>query len=95
LNPEKPEPSKTIDSLLSQSDILYYKRHRKGLDMLFKLFIFNSGMIPAFRIIAWKSRNVELRQRATSIFVRSAPSIQDKETHLRLLKARENVMKEV
>jgi hypothetical protein len=81
LNEENGEPVEVLNSLLRRAEALYRKRIKHDREMLFKIFCFTAGLIPALRIISHKSKDEVLRRKATLIYSWSAPSMLEKSVH--------------
>jgi hypothetical protein len=81
LNEENGEPVEVLNSLLRQAEALHRKRRKHDREMLFKIFCFTAGLIPALRIISHKSKDEALRRKATLIYSWSAPSMLDTSVH--------------
>jgi hypothetical protein len=75
LNDENGEPVEVLNSLLRQAETLHRKRRKHDREMLFKIFCFTSGLIPALRIISHKSKHEALRRKATLIYSWSTPML--------------------
>jgi hypothetical protein len=81
LNEENGEPVEVLKSLLWRADEFHRKRIKQDREMLFKIFSFTAGLIPALRIISHKSKDEALRRKATLIYSWSAPSMLEKTGH--------------